>query len=103
MLATTTDAIRAMLKADPTVTPDERRGLLAAIRNYGRAEPTPEAPLAPAAGILRRREVATLLKRSDRAVDRMATEGILSKVTLPGRKRACGFRASEIHGLIENQ
>ena len=45
-------------------------------------------------------EVARRLGRSPRAVDRLAAEGALRKVLLPGRTRAAGFRESDVAALI---
>jgi hypothetical protein len=50
--------------------------------------------------ILRRGEVARLLARSPRAVDRLAADGVLRRVTLPGRARAAGFRLHDVQTLI---
>lgn len=75
----------------------ERREFLRAF-----ADPTPPAaPATPGTDrILRRAEVAALLSHSERAVDRMAAEGILQKVRLPGRRRAAGFRLADVQALI---
>lgn len=65
------------------------------------------APTAPTATpsntpprILRRAEVAQRLARSKRAVDRLAADGVLRKVRLPGRARAAGFLESDVVALI---
>lgn len=50
--------------------------------------------------IIRRTEAARLLARSPRAVDYMAAQGILPKVSLPGRTRAAGFRMCDVQRLI---
>jgi hypothetical protein len=67
---------------------------------------TPTAPATPAPSpdrILRRGQVAELLARSPRAVDRLAADGILHKVKLPGRRRHCGFRLSDVLSMIGEQ
>lgn len=74
----------------------ERRDFLAQFSGAPVAAHT--APAAPR--ILRRGEVARMLARSPRAVDRMAVDGILAKVRLPGRPRAAGFRESDVVALI---
>jgi putative DNA primase/helicase len=49
-----------------------------------------------------RREAARRLDCSIRAVDHWARMGILKKVKISGRKRAVGFRETDITALIEN-
>ncbi len=90
MLPTTVDAVKALLKADPSLTPADRSQIVAAIRNHGRpTEPKP-ATERQGARILTRAEVAKRFDRSLRFVDKLAAEGIQQRVTLPGRIRACG-------------
>ena len=99
MLSTTTDAVRSILKADPSVTPTDRTRILAGIRNHGRDTTT--APAAPPANrILKRGEVAERMGRSLRFVDKLAAEGILPKKTLPGRTRAVGFASVDVERLL---
>jgi hypothetical protein len=99
MLPTTTDAVRAVLKSDPTITPADRTRILAAIRNHGRdsdhenAEPRQNR-------ILRRSDVAKRLNRSLRFVDKLSAEGVIQKVTLAGRQRAVGFRSEDVERLL---
>ena len=50
--------------------------------------------------LLRPVEAARRLSRSVRSVHRLAKEGFLPKVKLPGRVRACGFRESDLAALI---
>ncbi len=97
MLDTTQDAVKALLRADPSLTPTDRTRILATIREHGKTD-TPTAP-APDC-ILRRVEVARRMGCSLRAVDHWARAGLLQKVTLPGRVRAVGFRESAVCALI---
>lgn len=66
--------------------------------------PPPPAPTAATTAseprLLRPVEAARRLSRSVRYVHRLAKEGILPKVTLPGRTRAAGFRESDLAALI---
>jgi predicted DNA-binding transcriptional regulator AlpA len=101
MLPTTIDAVRALLKADPTLTPAARTRVLAVLRAYGKTEPTSDVRTEPR--LLRRAEVARRLGCSLRAVDSWTRDGILEKVTLPGRVRAAGFRESDLSALIEGK
>ena len=99
MLPTTLDVFRAGLKSDPTVSPADRARLLALIRNGAasavKSESLSEAP----PRLLRRAEVARRLAVSLRTVDKLPIE----KVRLPGRKRCCGFRESDINALISQR
>ncbi|NCC51778.1 MAG: hypothetical protein EOM20_11235 [Spartobacteria bacterium] len=96
MLNTTKNAIKEILKADPSLSPTERTRTLARMREL---EPKTTAQ-ASTPEILRRADVARMLHRSLRAVDMLAAEGFLTRVTLPGRKRSCGFRKAEVYSLI---
>lgn len=100
MFPTTIDAIKAILRADPTVTPADRVLIITGIRNHGR-QPTQTKPVEQQeTRILRRAEVARRLGRSIRTIDKMVSEGMIQKVTFPGRKRACGFRLADIERLL---
>ena len=84
MLPTTVDAVKALLKADPSLMPADRSVIVGAIKNHGR--PT-----------------ETTTKRFDRSlrfVDKLAAEGVLQRVTLPGRVRACGYREKDVERLL---
>jgi len=100
MLPTTIDAIKAILRADPTVIPADRALIMAAIRNHGRESIKPKAVSLPESRILKRAEVAKRLSCSVRTIDNIAKQGVVQKVTLPGRKRAWGFRLADIERLI---
>ena len=100
MLTTTLDAVKAMLKADPALTPADRARILASVRNHGKDAETPRAVAATEKRILPRAEVARRFSRSLRFVDHLAKAGILRRVMLPGRKRACGFLAEEVERVI---
>lgn len=95
MLATTLEIIRAGLKCDPTLSPDQRTQLIALLRKG----PSPVAPPAPPR-LLRRNDVAERLNVSLRAVDKMAKEGVLKRVVLPGRKQGAGFLESQVNALL---
>lgn len=103
MLTTTLDAVKALLKADPALTPADRARIVAGIRNHGRdAEPTRTAP-APDKRILPRAEVARRFNRSLRFVDHLAKAGTLRRIKLPGRKRGCGFLADEVDRVMAGE
>lgn len=99
MLQTTADALRAVLKSDPTISSADRSRILTAIRNHGRqCEPDNSQP--KQTRIMRRSEVAQLLNRSLRFVDKLSAEGVIQKVKLTGRKRAVGFRSKDVDQLL---
>jgi len=100
MLQTTTDAIKSMLKADPSLTPEDRNAILQAVRNHGktdtpRSEPTPQ--------LISRKQAAAMLGRSTRLIDLLANSGALQRVKLTGAVRAAGFRKSDVIALIEGR
>ncbi len=96
MQSSTYEVLKASLKGDLTLSPARRAAILSAIRRGGEEPATAEAPR-----IMRRSEAARVLGRSLRAVDVLAEQGILQRVRLPGRVRAAGFRAADIHRLIQ--
>jgi len=99
MLNTTNEAVRSILKADPTITTAERTRILGSIRSHGR-DPEPEKAQPVNNRIVRRAEVAERLGRSLRMVDILASQGVIRKVTLPGRTRAVGFRSEDVELLL---
>ena len=100
MLPTTLDAVKAMLKADPALTPADRARIVASVRNHGKEVETQRVCPAPERRILPRGEVARRFNRSLRFVDHLAKAGTLRRVKLPGRKRACGFLAEDVEQLM---
>ena len=99
MLDTTLEIVRSGLKADPTLTPQERTRLLASLRQPVAQKSIPATSAEPR--LIRRTEVARKLSRSLRFVDKLAAAGILAKRKLPGRMRASGFLASDVDALIQ--
>ena len=99
MLPATFEIIKTTLKADTSLTPEERRRLLATIRAGGQ-QPKQKPTVRAGPRILRRREVAKRLGVTMRAIDKWAREGILRKVKLPGRVRGCGFLESDVEHLM---
>jgi|SRR6185312_2355305 len=77
MLNTTIDAIRAVLRMDPTVDPSERIKIIYRLRRG-------DLPKKPGSGaparLLRRKIVVERLCCSLRAVDRLAVQGVLRRV-----------------------
>jgi predicted DNA-binding transcriptional regulator AlpA len=94
MLQPTREAIRAILRADPTLAASERARLLETLRQSAR--PLERNP----ARLLRRAEVAARLAMSVRGVDRLCAAGILPKRKLPGHTRASGIPEEAVENLI---
>ena len=99
MLSTTLDAIRAIVKADPSITAPERTALLATIR--GQPNKTTNTHTEPRGErVIRPKAAGELLSRSPRGMHLLAEQGVLAKVYLPGRKRSAGFRLADVEALI---
>ena len=101
MLDTTQEAVKAMLRADPSMTPADRNRILSAIRSHGKTEDT--TPAKPEPRLIRRAEAARRLGVGLRCLDNWHRCGILRKVTMPGRVRAAGVRESDLLALIEGK
>jgi predicted DNA-binding transcriptional regulator AlpA len=98
MLSTTLEIVRSGLKGDPTLTPQDRARLIAALREPTAQKSAPIIFTEPR--LVRRAEVARRLSCSLRTVDKLAASGVLAKRKLPGRLRASGFLASDVDSLI---
>ena len=99
MLSTTIEIIRSGLKADQTLTAQDRARLLATLRETPAPKSAPVASNEPR--LIRRMETARRLSCSLRTVDHLAASGVLPKRKLPGRVRASGFLASDVDALIQ--
>ncbi|MGO9588212.1 MAG: hypothetical protein ACLP2Y_18705 [Limisphaerales bacterium] len=98
MLNTTLEIVRSGLKADPTLTPQDRLRLIAALRESVAQKPAPV--ISTELRLIRRAEVARRLSCCLRMVDKLAASGVLVKHKLPGRVRAAGFLATDVDRLI---
>lgn len=101
MLDSTIELIRAGLKTDPTLSPDERTRILLVFRKHGNQVLSPQSPpqiVAPK--VIRRKQAAERLNSSLRFVDLLARQGILKKCVLPGRIRAVGILESSLVGIL---
>ncbi len=99
MLQTTSTAITAMLRADPSLTAEDRATITAALRNHGRPARTDAGAPEPAR-VLRRGEVAKRLGVTTRTIDTLAAQGVLKRLSFPGRVRGCGFRECDVLRLV---
>jgi hypothetical protein len=105
MLDTTIQIIKSGLKGDPTVTPRDRTKILASLRNgpgtaTAKITESTETSQQRIQRIVRRAEAARMYGCSLRLVDRLAEQGVLKKVRLPGRKRGAGFLESDLLAVI---
>ena len=101
MLSTTLEIVRSGLKADPTLTPQDRLRLLAALRESASGKSGPVQPTEPR--LVRRAVVANRMSISLRSVDKLAASGVLPRRKLPGRIRASGFLASDVDALVSGK
>lgn len=98
MLPTTLTAIAAVLRADPSVSPDARTAMLTALKSGGAA-----TAAAPTVRILKRSEVAARLGICTRSVDGLARTGALRRVKFPGRQRGAGYSERDVLSLIDGE
>ena len=103
MFGTTMEAMRALLKADASLTPTDRARILTSIRNHGKESETPRAVAVAETCIFTRTEVARRFNRSLRFVDDLAKAGALHRIRMPGRKRGCGFASEEVERLMAGE
>lgn len=76
------------------------RLLLSALPEAEQARIVQEVAPTTEARVIRRTEAARLLSCVPRSIDRLAAQGILHRVCLPGRSRAAGFRLHDVQALI---
>lgn len=94
MLNSTKTAVSAILSADPSITPEQKKAMLQA------------ATEAPAHAVnmqrvIKRNEASQLLGLGLKRVDQLARAGVLARVTLPGCKRAIGFSEASLRAITE--
>jgi len=104
-------AIRALMSADGTMHPRDRASILAVVRNHGQQPnvpappPQPEPQKLPAPSnvpkIISRAQAAEMLCCTTRTVDKLADQGILPRIKIPGRVRSHGVLLSDVITLIE--
>ncbi len=98
MLSTTYDAVRSILKTDPTVPAARRNEILAAMRESEGPKPQPMQD--SGARLIRRGEAAARVGLTVQSFDRLCRQGAIEKIRLPGRTRAAGVRESDLAVLI---
>lgn len=100
MDASTLKAIRALAAADPAKGPAQRGRLLAAIGLLTVPETENAGGLAEGSRIVSFAEAARRLAASKRNVHQLCATGLLTKVTLPGRKLARGVTVASLNRLF---
>jgi hypothetical protein len=102
MLETTFAIIKSGLNADPTLTPRDRARILASLRNRDNTAELEQSQSTEdkVQRIVRRREAAEMYGCSLRLIDRLAAQGVLRKVRLPGRQRGAGFLKSDLVAVM---
>lgn len=97
MLPTTYEAVKAVLRADPSIHAPERNQLLNKLRQ---GPETAKAEPPSAARIIRRAEAASRLGVGLRTLDKLSRSGVLPKRKLPNRVRAAGILETDLNALI---
>jgi hypothetical protein len=102
MLETTFQIMKSGMRGDPTLSPKDRARILAYLRNGTSKEKieSDQSSRDRIRRIVRRREAADMLSCSLRLIDRLAKQGVLKKVRLPGRQRGAGFLESDVLAVI---
>ena len=95
--ASTFEIIKAAVRGDTTLAPDERNRILSTIKG-GEAVAVKDSPR-----LVRRAEAAKRLSCSLRLIDKLASSGVLPKRTLPGRARGAGFLESDLLALVNGR
>ncbi len=91
---TTSETIRLLLSS---LQPGERSKLL---RELAPATAPSVPNLAPR--LIHAAEAARMLARSTRSIHMLAAAGYLQRITMPGRKRAGGFREADVLALMQS-
>jgi predicted DNA-binding transcriptional regulator AlpA len=103
-LPSTVRTFKALLETDPTIAPAHRTLYVRFFRDGYPPDPKGfEPPPDVVPRVIRRKEAANRLACCVRVIDRLAQEGKLKRVRLPGRSRAAGFLESDINALLEQK
>lgn len=92
MTDTTRAAIKAVAATDTTMT-DAERATLAALLQGGDGRDSIQ-------GLMTRREVAALVRKTPQMVDQYARRGLIRRVTLGNSSRASGFDAESVRAFL---
>lgn len=96
----TVEIVRAALKADSTVTAEQRQQLIALLRDGKQTQKEAKTGIPTKPLTVRRNEAARLLGIAPRTVDLWCAEGRLKKIVMKGRKRSCAITRASIDALV---
>jgi hypothetical protein len=99
-LQTTRDAVKSILKTDPTCSADDRQRVLDALSGKAVAKSCAPSPSPTPPRIVRFPEAAAQLGCGVRLLHRLAQFGQIRKCKLPGRVRCRGILASDLARLM---
>lgn len=94
MLATTRQALSAILQADPSISIEQRKAFLESALQ-------PPNAAARIGRVIRREEAGRLLGVSPKRVDQLARAGILKRIVVPGTSRSIGISEASIRAITE--
>lgn len=92
MTQATKTAVLAIIRADATISDEERARIEAALQGDGAAAKIP--------AVVSRREAAKLIGRTPHLLDYYARRGLLKRVRLGGSSRALGFSVESLRALM---
>ena len=100
MLNNTKTAVMAVLRTDPSITPERMRFICAAMNGDPAA-----ATAATATGdeLLRPAEVAALIRRSRKTVHQLARRGVFRRVYAPHGRHALGISAESVRAFLRGE
>ncbi len=99
MLPTTRDAVRSILRTDPTLAAADRERLFSALSE--RALREPDKP-ADAPRIIGYADAAGRIRCTPKHLHRLCAQGILRKIRFPGRTRCRGVLEADVTSLLTN-
>ena len=95
MLGTTKTALNAILSADPSITPEQKRAMLQAATESTAYE------VNALPRVIKRNEASKILGLGLKRIDQLARVGVLKRVTIAGCKRSIGFSESSLRAITE--
>lgn len=100
MLQSTLDAVKAIIKTDPSIPIEDREQIIQNAKQHGKAGATMPAVKDR---LLSRNQVAEILGKTPRFIDLLHRQGVLQKFKIAGRKYSAGFKASEIQRFLDSK
>lgn len=103
MLKTTIDAVKAIMNVDPSMTQGKIRKAIDAMLVADNPPPPMTQQADATKPIMSAREAARLLGLTTRTVRRLAKEGHITPLKLPGRKTAFGYDGDTVRALLSGK